>query len=53
MIKKKPRKQESEEKQLYGYFKRENDEISHEKKDIAKKGKLFERNWISSNSSTK
>ena len=47
-------KQKWEEKQLYGYFMRQTSEISHEKNlDNVKKGKPSERNWTSSDSSTK
>ena len=47
------RKQKWEEKQLYGYFKRQTYAISLENLDMALKGKLQERNWISSDSNTK
>ena len=48
------RKQKWEEKQLYGRFKwliRRH--LERENLDVAKKGKCYERNWISFNSSTK
>ena len=43
-----------EEKQQYGYFKRQTIEILHKKDlDMAEKGKPLKTNWISCNSSTK
>ena len=49
----KTRKQKWKEKQLYGYFKQQNDKISHEKTWNGYEWKLLEKTWISSNSSTK
>ena len=47
------RKPKWEEKQLYGYFKRQTDEISHEKIWMWLRMWTITRLWISSNSSKK
>ena len=47
------RKQKCKEKQLYWYLNRQTGENTQKELDIAKKGKHWKINWISSNSNTK